>query len=458
MIRFLNVYYPTRTVILLLCEALIVCGSFVVASVVLLGPSTMDVLTDRHGILKIGILTVATILVAYYFDLYEPQQLSAPWEIYFRLLLVIGCLSLLLSLVVFMFPQVDIARYVFLLGLALVVTFLIMWRRAFEWISGKAMFQERVFVLGHGEIAANLVAAIQNRKEAGMEVIAHDSPLLGPSDAPHSYHDLIERIVTLKPPVHRIVIAMEERRGELPVNDLLAMRMRGVEIEEVGNLLERLTGKLQLEGLRPSNLLFCEGFNMKQSLQLTQRIASTIVALVGLLLFLPFFPFVALAIKLSSKGPIFFSQTRVGLENRTFQVHKFRTMFVDAEAKGARWATKNDPRVTRLGSFLRKTRIDEIPQLWNVLRGEMSFVGPRPERPEFTSWLAQEIPFYNLRHMVRPGLTGWAQVRYSYGSTLAESREKLCYDLYYLKHKSMGLDFLIMFETIKTIVRRRGAQ
>jgi exopolysaccharide biosynthesis polyprenyl glycosylphosphotransferase len=251
---------------------------------------------------------------------------------------------------------------------------------------------------------------------------------------------------------------MEERRGELPVDDLLAMRMRGVEIEEVGSLLERLTGKLQLEGLRPSNLLFCEGFNMKQSLQLTQRLASCVIAFVGLLLFLPFFPFVALAIKLSSKGPIFFSQTRVGYENQNFMVHKFRTMFVDAEAKGARWATKDDPRVTRLGGFLRKTRIDEIPQLWNVLRGEMSFVGPRPERPEFTSWLAQEIPFYNLRHMVRPGLTGWAQVRYGYGATLAESREKLSYDLYYLKHKSMGLDLLIMFETIKTIVRRRGAQ
>ena len=204
------------------------------------------------------------------------------------------------------------------------------------------------------------------------------------------------------------------------------MRMRGVEIEEVGSLLERLTGKLQLEGLRPSNLLFCEGFNMKQSLQLTQRVASSVIALVGLLLFLPFFPFVALAIKLSSKGPIFFSQTRVGLENETFKVHKFRTMFTDAEAKGARWATKDDPRVTRLGGFLRKTRIDEIPQLWNVLRGEMSFVGPRPERPEFTSWLAEEIPFYNLRHMVRPGLTGWAQVRYGYGATLAESpREAL---------------------------------
>jgi sugar transferase (PEP-CTERM system associated) len=320
------------------------------------------------------------------------------------------------------------------------------------------MFQERVFVLGHGQIAANLVIAIRNRKEAGMEVIDYNSPVLQPGGDPSSYTTVIERVGMLKPPIHRIVIAMEERRGELPVDDLLAMRMRGVEIEEVGSLLERLTGKMQLEGLRPSNLLFCEGFNMKQSLQLTQRLASFIVALIILLLFVPFFPFVALAIKLSSKGPVFFSQTRVGLENETFMVHKFRTMVTDAEAKGARWATKDDPRVTRIGGFLRKTRIDEIPQLWNVLRGEMSFVGPRPERPEFTSWLAREIPFYNLRHMVRPGLTGWAQVRYGYGATLADSREKLSYDLYYLKHKSLGLDLLIMFETIKTIVRRRGAQ
>src|SRR5581483_2023164 len=406
MIRFLNVYYPTRTVILLLCEALIVGGSFIVACLVLFGPSTMNVLSTNHGLLKIGILTILTILCAYYFDLYEPQQLSAPWEIYFRLLLVIGCLSLLLSLVIFMFPQMDIARYVFLLGLALVVTFLIMWRRAFEWMSGKAMFQERVFVLGNGEIAANLVEAIRTRKEAGMEVIEFDSPMLAAPDGSRSYHDVIERLATLKPPIHRIVIAMEERRGELPVNDLLAMRMRGVEIEEVGILLDRLTGKLQLEGLRPTNLLFCEGFNMKQSLQLTQRLASFVVALIILLLFVPFFPFVALAIKLSSKGPIFFSQTRVGLDNKPFKVHKFRTMFTDAEAKGARWATKDDPRVTRVGGFFRKARIDEFPQLWNVLLFEMSFVGPRPERPEFTSWLAEEIPFYNLRHMVRPGLTG----------------------------------------------------
>src|SRR5579875_2974171 len=192
MIRFLNVYYPTRTVILLFCEALIVCGCFVAASLLVLGPSTMDVLSDHHGLLKIGIITAVTILCAYYFDLYEPQQLSAPWEIYFRLLLVIGCLSLLLSLVIFMFPQVDIARYVFLLGLALVVTFLIVWRRAFEWISGKAMFQERVFVLGNGQIAAHLIETIQSRKEAGMEVIDYHSPLLRSEEGHPSYAEVIE--------------------------------------------------------------------------------------------------------------------------------------------------------------------------------------------------------------------------------------------------------------------------
>jgi lipopolysaccharide/colanic/teichoic acid biosynthesis glycosyltransferase len=174
--------------------------------------------------------------------------------------------------------------------------------------------------------------------------------------------------------------------------------------------------------------------------------------------FLPFFPFVVLAVKLSSKGPIFFRQTRVGMGGRNFDVIKFRTMFTDAEAGGAKWATKNDPRVTKVGMFLRKTRIDEIPQLWNVLRGDMGFVGPRPERPEFVAWLSQELPFYYLRTLIRPGLTGWAQVRYGYGATLAETKEKLEYDLYYIKHMSLGLDLLIMFETIKTILRRRGAQ
>ena len=163
-------------------------------------------------------------------------------------------------------------------------------------------------------------------------------------------------------------------------------------------------------------------------------------------------------VRLSSPGPIFFRQTRVGLGGRNFRVYKFRTMRTEAEVAGAKWATKDDPRVTSVGRFMRKTRFDEVPQLWNVLRGDMGFVGPRPERPEFVPWLAEQIPYFNLRHMIRPGLTGWAQVRYGYGATLEEAREKLEYDLYYIKHMTLGLDLLIMFETVKTIIRRQGAQ
>ena len=457
MIKLLNVYYPTRTVVLILCEALIVGGSFVLASLLVLGGDAFVVLGHHHGVLKIAALTVFTILCAYYFDLYEPQHISARWEIYFRLLLIIGCLAFALSAIVYVFPQAAIARFVFLLGLILVVAALIAWRSAFEWISGHAVFQERVYVLGEGERASSIIETIREHREAGMVVVGWDAPVADKEARKKTFASAVERMASEKS-IDRIVVALDERRGELPVDGLLGMRFRGVTIEEVGSVLERLTGKLQLDGLRPSDLLFCEGFRMKPSQQFLLRVASTLVAAIGLILFLPFFPFVVLLVRLSSPGPIFFGQERVGLNGKVFRVYKFRTMVVNAEAAGAQWAQKNDPRVTRIGQFMRKTRLDEVPQLWNVLRGDMSFVGPRPERPEFVSWLGQELPFYEVRTMIRPGLTGWAQIRYGYGATLAESREKLAYDLYYVKHQTLGLDLLIMFETIKTILRRRGAQ
>ncbi len=457
MIKLLNVYYPTRTVVLILCEALIVGGSFFLASVLILGQDTFFVLGQNHGLLKITVLTVSTILGAYYFDLYEPRHVSERWEMYFRLLLVIGCLSFALSAIVYVFPQAAIARFVFLLGLILVVAGLIAWRSAFEWISGHAVFQERVYVLGAGDRASSIIQTIHEHREAGMVVVGWDAPVADKQERKKSFATTVERMAAERS-IDRIVIALDDRRGELPVDALLAMRFHGVTIEDVGGVQERLTGKLQLDGLRPSDLLFCEGFRMKPSQQFVRRIASTLVAAIGLLLFLPLFPFVVLLVRLSSPGPILFRQERVGLNGKVFPVYKFRTMVVNAEADGAQWAQKNDPRVTRVGKFMRKTRLDEVPQLWNVLRGDMSFVGPRPERPEFVSWLAQELPFYEIRTMIRPGLTGWAQIRYGYGATLEESREKLAYDLYYVKHQTLGLDLLITFETIKTILRRRGAQ
>ena len=458
MIRLFNVYYPTRTIVLLLCEALIVSGCFLLATILLLGPDTYLVLNYEYGGLKILGLTILTLLCSYYFDLYEPQRISARWEIYFRLLLVLGFLSFLLSAIIYLFPDADIAHYVLLLGLMFLTAALVAWRSAYEWILGREMFRERVYVLGAGERAQAIVELLRTRKDAGMHVVGWDGVLADKKERKEAFNVALEGFSGPRPKIDRVIVALEDRRGEFPVDGLLKLRFNGVMIEEAGNLLERLTGKLYLDGLHPSHFIFSEGFRVKPSQQVARRVVSTLTAAVGLLLFLPFFPFVVLMVRLSSPGPIFFKQTRVGLGGRNFSVYKFRTMRTDAEVAGAKWATKDDPRVTGVGKFMRKTRLDEVPQLWNVLRGDMGFVGPRPERPEFVPWLAEQLPFYDLRHVIRPGLTGWAQVRFKYGATLEDSREKLEYDLYYIKNLAPALDFYIIFHTIKVMLLSRGAQ
>jgi sugar transferase (PEP-CTERM system associated) len=458
MIRFLNVYYPTRTVLLLLCEASIVSGCFLAATWIMLRDQAIFVLQLQDGFLKIAIITIVSLVLSYYFDLYEPSIVSGRLEIYFRVLLVLGFDCFILSAFLLVDPDVAIGPYVYVLGFGMLAPSLILLRRGYEWAIGRRIFRERIYVLGAGDYARSIVDTIRARPDLGMEVVDWEDVQMEPSERKKVWIEALDNISRAKLPVHRIIVAMESRRGELPVQELLTLRFQGIEVEEDGTLRERLYGKIQLDGLRPSNFLYSEGFRIRASQQFTRQVVSICAAAVGLLVFLPFFPFVVLAVKLSSKGPVFFRQKRVGQGGCIFEVVKFRTMFTDAEADGAKWATKNDPRVTRVGMFLRKTRIDEVPQLWNVLRGDMGFVGPRPERPEFVNWLTEELPFYYLRTLIRPGLTGWAQVRYSYGATLAETKEKLEYDLYYIKHMSLGLDLLIMFETIKTILRRRGAQ
>ena len=458
MIRFLNVYYPTRTIALLLCEAGIVFGCFLAATWWMLGPDAYIALHYQQGLLKIALITLLTLVLSYYFDLYEPRIVSARLQIYFRILLVLGLDCFIVSAFLTFDPDVAIGSYVYVLGFALLVPSFLLLRRAYEWVGGHRLFRERIYVLGAGEYARSIVEAIRAHPDIGMEVVFWEDVPLEAAQRKQVWISVLDRLSKAQPPIHRIIVAMEVQRGELPVQELLLLRFQGIEVEEDGTLRERLYGKIQLDGLRPSNFLYSEGFRIRASQQFTRQIVSLLVAAIGLLLFLPFFPFVALAVKLSSKGPLFFRQPRVGMGGRVFDVVKFRTMYTDAESGGAKWATKDDPRVTPVGRFLRKTRIDEVPQLWNVLRGDMGLVGPRPERPEFVAWLTNELPFYYMRTLIRPGLTGWAQVRYGYGATLAETKEKLEYDLYYIKHMSLGLDLLIMFETIKTILRRRGAQ
>jgi len=459
MIRFLNVYYPTRTIVLLLCEAFIVSGCFVAATYMMLGaPDAYIALQYNYGGLKIAGITIVSLILSYYFDLYEPGIVSIRLQIYFRILLVLSFDCFFLSAFILFYPETAIGPYVYLVGFALLTPALIILRRCNEWIGAQPFFRERVYVLGAGDYARSIVETIRSRQDIGMEVVNWEDIQLEPAQRKQLWIAALDGISKASPPVHRIIVAMEAQRGELPVQELLMLRFQGIIVEDDSTLRERLYGKIQLDGLRPSSFLYSEGFRIRSSQQFTRQVVSLCAAAALLLLLLPLFPIVALAVRFSSQGPIYFRQKRVGMGGRIFEVLKFRTMFTDAESGGAKWATKNDPRVTQVGMFLRKTRIDEIPQLWNVLRGDMGFVGPRPERPEFTAWLGEELPFYYLRTLIRPGLTGWAQVRYSYGATLAETKEKLEYDLYYIKHMSLGLDLLIMFETVKTILRRRGAQ
>jgi sugar transferase (PEP-CTERM system associated) len=443
--------------VLLICEVLLVGGSFLLATTFLMGPDAYIVLIYESGLLKIAGITVLTLLLTYYFDLYEPRRISEDWEIYFRLLLVLSVLSFVLAGLVYFFPELDIGPNVLSVGVAILAILLVLWRGVYEWIIGLPMFRERVYVLGCGKRARAVVELLRASRDAGMEVVGWkgESEVHG---RPDYFSADLRAFRGPRPGIDRVVVAMEDRRESMPVRELLDLRLCGVVIENSSSLMERLSGKLPLDGLNPSVLIFTEGFRMSTSQQLFRRLLSFAVSFIALTICLPFLPLIILAVRFSSPGPIFFSQTRVGQRGRLFTAYKFRTMRKDSEAQGAVWAAKDDPRVTRIGRYLRNTRLDEIPQLWNVLRGDMAFVGPRPERPEFVQWLSQEIPFYDLRHMIRPGITGWAQVRYRYGASLEETKHKLEYDLYYVKHQSIGLDLLIMFETIKTIILRRGAQ
>ena len=458
MIRLFNVYYSTRTVIRLLGEVPVVAGSFLFAAVYLSGPDPSIPLLYENGLLKIAMLTVCAVLLTYYFDLYEPQRTSGGWEIYFRILLVLSALSFALAALLYWDPAFAFRPNVFVAGILILAVALILWRAIYEWICSLPVLREKVYVLGRGERARAVTELLRIRRDAGMEVIPPESLTISGGENVPPYAAELHALYTTTARVDRVIVAIDDRRGAMPVRDLLELRYKGVFIDDVSTLVERLEGKLLLDGLTPSTLIFTDGFRIGSLKHLVRRLISFAISLTGLLICLPVIPILMLAVRLSSPGPIFFRQTRVGRYGRTFSVFKFRTMRNDAEANGATWATQNDTRVTRLGKFMRRTRLDEIPQMWNVLKGDMSFVGPRPERPEFVDWLRKEIPFYELRHMIRPGITGWAQVRYRYGASLEETKRKLEYDLYYVKHLSLGLDLLIMFETIKTILLQRGSR
>lgn len=456
MIRLFNVYYPVRTLILLGGEALIVWTSLLLGAVLELRDDSYLVLNYEGGYIKIFVVTALVLLCSYWFDLYDTARLTTKGELFFRLLLVPGLLSFLLAAVSYVHPSYLLGNGASEVGLLILTVAMIGWRLGFGWLVQLPILVERIYVLGTGDRAQRLVQGLRQNPELGIEIASWTGKLEGAVTRESVAAHLMEVVNRQK--VQRVIVAMPDRRGTIPMRELLDLRMRGVQIEEATSWLEKMSGKIEVENLYPSWLIFADGFRRGATFIFARRVISIVISLVGLVASAPLWPILWLIIKLDSPGPVFYKQRRVGKGGRTFHVVKFRTMRQDAEAGGPQWAGANDPRITRVGKFMRSSRLDEIPQLWCVLKGDMAFVGPRPERPEFVESLTREIPFYGVRHMVRPGLTGWAQIRYKYGSTVADAREKLQYDLFYIKNASIGLDLLIMFQTIKTVLLRRGAQ
>ncbi|MGD0988327.1 MAG: TIGR03013 family XrtA/PEP-CTERM system glycosyltransferase [Candidatus Sulfotelmatobacter sp.] len=455
MIRLFKVYYPLRTLVLLAGEALIVWASFVLGTM-LRNQDSWLLLNVEGGYAKILVVTCGVLLLSHWLDLYDSTNLDKNREQTLRILMVIGFVAIVLSAIGFAFPGFMPGNGSALLGIIILTATLFCWRGAYSWIVKQPFLRERVYVLGTGDRAERLVRGLEERPTLGFDVVGWTGNVAGELTRESVATDLLS-LANGRRGVHRVIVAMLDRRGTLPVEQLLDLRVKGVRVEEATSWLEKISGRIEVEQLNPSWLIFAEGFRFSNFFRLVRRLVNFSVALVALLLALPLIPFIVLAVKLSSPGPALYRQQRVGRGGKIFYCYKFRTMRKDAEADtGATWALDNDPRITPVGRFLRVSRLDEIPQLWCVFKGDMHFVGPRPERPEFVDWLSREIPYYGVRHMVRPGITGWAQVQYKYGNTLEDAREKLQYDLFYIKNASLGLDLLIMFQTLKIVVLGHG--
>ncbi len=328
-------------------------------------------------------------------------------------------------------------------------------------ILGASAFRRRVLVLGAGNRADRL-KQLSEKPESGFVIVGYvlmteSVPVVAVAIPRRAIHNLTRHVENLG--VSEVVLALEERRNSLPLADLLRIKTTGVHVNDFSSFIERETGRVDLDSVNPSWLIFSDGFSSGRAISsAAKRLFDVSASALLLALTAPVIALFALLVKLDSKGPALFRQTRVGLFGQDFQVIKLRSMRTDAEANGAQWATKDDPRVTRLGRFIRKTRIDELPQTWSVLKGEMSFVGPRPERPEFVAELEEQMPFYAERHMVKPGITGWAQINYPYGASVEDSRHKLEYDLYYAKNYTPFLDLLILLQTLRVVLWHEGAR
>ncbi len=443
-------------------------GSVLLATVLLtVSPSYWF---DITMVLKILLITFICQICLYYNDLYDFDVVKTTPEIIIRLLQALGVTSIFLAFIYFFFPLAIINRETYILSIFFVLVFIVGWRILYIKLLNNGIFNERIILLGSSDFALEIYNTINNTLDCGYTV-----SIIIPDHIPDpEYNDLTTKIsdkdIIKKPEknllntcqeleIKKIVVALKEKRGNFPAAELLKCRTAGIEVMDGSSFYEMLTGKVMVRRINPSWLIFSDGFRKSRMRNFMKRVEDIVLSSVMLVMLSPLLLIVSILIKLTSKGPVLFSQDRVGKNKKEYMMHKFRSMVADAEKlTGPVWAQDNDDRITRVGRVIRKYRIDELPQLWEVLTGKMSMVGPRPERRHFTDKLEAEIPFYGQRFNVKPGLTGWAQVCYDYGATLEDAVEKLNYELFYIKNMSMIMDFIIIARTVKTVLFGRGAR
>jgi sugar transferase (PEP-CTERM system associated) len=449
--------------LLLLTEAMLIFGGLVVAVYARLGAlDAEDALIQRNGFYKAGLATVFCLASFYLFDLYDFVVMHDRRELVLRLMQALGLAWMALALMFYAVPQVMIGRGVSFISLPLALLLMVAWRVAIHWVLGHPELGERILIVGSGPFAIEIARETLGRPDAGFRVVGFvdsDPALVGQSLINPKVIGLTSELGSLvkSQNIDRIVVAIGDRRGQFPTQELLRLSLSGdVSIEESASFYERLTGRVLLDMIRPSWLIFSSRGQRVRTSEVARAIMHRTIALVGAMISLPLEIVTAILIKIDSRGPALYKQERVGKNGRVFTLMKFRSMRIDAEKDGPVWAKNEDERMTRVGRIIRKIRVDEVPQFWNILRGDMNFVGPRPERPHFVAQLANEIPFYEQRHLISPGLTGWAQIKYPYGASIEDAKQKLQYDLYYIKNQNLTLDATILFETIKTILFGRG--
>ena len=454
---------PTKTLVLIASESLLIILGLALATTVRFTSAHWEY-AGGHTIARFAVVVMMCEFALYYNDFYDIEVMKSRSKLVIGLLQALGIACIGLALIYYIAPGVSLGRGIAALAVPTILTFIFAWRLLLD---AKGFFflrsPERVLIVGTGATGISLTREICDRPDLNLKVLGfldEKGENIGMSLVNPGIVGGLGELETLvrEKNIDRVVLSLKEQRGRMPYRELLRLKFAGVVVEDAHTVFERISGRIALERLSPSWLIFSDGFRKNRFLLAAKRTMDIAAALVAITLTLPIMALVALAILLETGRPILFNQKRTGLNGEVFEIFKFRSMRQDSEKNGPSWAQDGDSRITRVGSFIRKYRFDELPQFFNILRGTMSLVGPRPEQPYFCEKLESQLDFFSQRHTVRPGLTGWAQIKYQYGSTVEDAKRKLELDLFYIKHLSISLDVAIIFETVKVILLGKGAK